>query len=320
MRTALLVSLSCLPCLAGLAGCTGTVATSAGGPGSMGDADSTVTQALVLIERIGDPAEGTRAAASARFARVASGVSAADTLRAIGASLDLPARGSCARIVASDGTGASEPSPVVELLDMGRVSIETSGPAGSVTALVPRQLPYVTDVVTGTVYARAAEATVLPAGAQYVVHVAGAAGTTGIAGFDLVALAPNDASDVSIAEEATPGKVIAGDAALDFSWPAPAASLNLASDFVFVEIQPSGVRCTLGDGVAAALPGDTDLLAPLAHGSVPTALLDDTGSIVVHRVHIQPLQPLQAPGIGSGAVRFDFARVVAYTRPATPAP
>jgi hypothetical protein len=318
MRTALLVS---LPCLASFVGCTGTVATTAG---SLGDADSTVTQALVLVERIGDPAEGTRAAASARFARVASGVSDADTLRAIGASLDLPARGSCARIVASDGTGAAEPSPVVELLDMGRVSIETSGPSGSVTALVPRQLPYVTDVVTGTVYARAAEAAVLPASSQYVIHVAGAAGTTGIAGFDVVAVAPNDASDIAIAEETAPGKIVLGNATLNFSWPSPAASptasLNPASDFVYVEVQPSGVRCTLGDGLPAALPGDTDLLGPLAHGSVPTALLDDAGSIVVHRVHIQPLQPLQAPGIGSGAIRFDFARVVAYTRPATPAP
>jgi hypothetical protein len=44
---------------------------------------------------------------------------------------------------------------------------------------------------------------------------------------------------------------------------------------------------------------------------VPSSLLDDAGSLVVHRVHVEPLQ---ARGIDGGELRFDFARVVAYTR------
>jgi hypothetical protein len=297
-------------------GCTGTVAGASGGPSLGGDADSAVTQAVVLVERTLDTSEGAesvRATASARFARVAAGVTAVDTLRAIGASLDLPARGSCAGIGADDTTAATTDAiPVVDLLDMGHVSVEAEG---AVTALVPRQLPYVTDVVTGTVYARAAEATVLPAGALYVVHVAGVAG---VAGFDVAATAPRDPSDVTITQETTPGRIAASGAAVDFAWPSGAAG-----DVIYVEVQPAGVRCTLGDGATSA--GDTEReMEPsgsVSHASVASSLLDTAGSIVVHRVHSQRLQPVQSlqsgggGGIDGGELRFDFSRVVAYTRP-----
>jgi hypothetical protein len=285
-------------------GCTGAVS----GAQGAGDADTMVTHAVVLIERTVDVADtrpgtpaaqatpATRAAASARFARVAGGVSAGDTLRAIGAALELPARGSCASIrPVEPGTAPAEPVPFVELLDVGRVSVEASG---AVTALMPRQLPYVTDVVTGTVYARAAEPAVLPAGGAYRVHVAG---TRDFPAFDVSATAPADPGDVSIAQEGCPGcsvKVAAGEATVDFAWP------RAATDLVYVEIQPAAVRCTLDEGPPGAAAG-------LARGSIASALLDEAGSLVVHRLQAAPFQ---VRGIDDGELRFDFARVIAYVK------
>lgn len=306
-------------------GCTGTVGGSTGAPPAAtvdAHADSVVTQALVLVERTVDATEGTRAAASARFARVTAGVTPAETLRALGASLDLPTPGSCEGIRSpglsagatptdlSAGAGAAAPAGAtfVELLDMGRVSVET---AGATTSLLPRQLPYVTDVVTGTVYARAVEATALPAATPYVVHVAGT-GTGAIgtpSGFDVVALAPQDASDIAIAQETAPGKITASGPSLDFTWPSslPAAA-GSTGDVLYVEVQPAGARCTLGAGAAGA-DG-----AGAGHASITTSLLDDSGSVVVHRVHLQPLDALPQRGVDGGELRFDFARVVSYAR------
>jgi hypothetical protein len=312
-------------------GCTGTVGGSpgTGAQASAADADSAVTQALVLVERTIDTTEGTRAAASARFARVTAGVTPAETLRALGSSLDLPAAGSCEGIRAlNPGLAAGAPVPTevatgtsatfVELLDMGRVSVET---AGATTSLLPRQLPYVTDVVTGTVYARAVEATALPAATPYVVHVSGVPGVPGApgagtgtgnvmsdSGFDVVALAPQDANDIAIAQETAPGKITASGSTLDFSWPTPAAlpaAAGSTSDILYVEVQPAGARCTLGTAANGASAG---------HASITTSLLDDSGSVVVHRIHAQPLDALPQRGVDGGELRFDFARVVAYAR------
>jgi hypothetical protein len=297
------------------AGCTGTI--SGAQPGV--DAETTVTHAVVVVERTADTTEGTRAAVSARFARVAAGASAGDTLRAIGANFELPSRGSCASIRAGDGAGTTgaDAVPFVELLDVGRISVDV---AGSVTSLVPRQLPYVTDVVTGTVYAKAAEQALLPASTLYGVH---ATGTADVPAFDVSAVAPGDPSDVVIVQETSPGSVVAsgGAASIDFSWPrqAPLPALAAQADVLYVEIQPAlsavavpgvpgvgtrraTIRCVL-DGTS----GEDGLL----RGGIPTSLLDDAGSLVVHRVRTEPLQ---LRGVDDGELRFDFARVVGYVR------
>jgi hypothetical protein len=311
------------------AGCTGTVGGSPGAPGTATvDADSVVTQALVLVERTVDTSEGTRAAASARFARVTAGVTPAETLRALGSGLDLPAPGSCEgiRIPGSfPGLSVAATAPTdqsvavqaaagatfVELLDLGRVSVET---AGATTSLLPRQLPYVTDVVTGTVYARAVEASALPAATPYVVHVSGVTGAgAGAAGsassFDVVALAPEDASDITVAQEISPGKITASGPTLDFTWASPRpAATGSASDVLYVEVQPAGARCTLANAATAADRNSA------SHASITTSLLDDSGSVVIHRVHAQQLDALPQRGVDGGELRFDFARVVAYAR------
>ena len=65
---------------------------------------------------------------------------------------------------------------------------------------------------------------------------------------------------------------------------------------MYVDVRPNGVRCVLeGSG----------------HGSVSTMFFDDAGTLVVHRLH---REPLAARGIDTGEVRFDFARTISYVR------
>ncbi|HEY5243489.1 MAG TPA: hypothetical protein VIJ22_18540, partial [Polyangiaceae bacterium] len=117
MRFPLLALLSVVPAALG---CAGAVSGASDGV----DAEaSTTTSAVVAVERTADSAEGSRAEASARFIRVMAPSSADDALRAIGASLDLPPGGSCAAITSLAGAPATQ-APVVELLDVGGVTLE----------------------------------------------------------------------------------------------------------------------------------------------------------------------------------------------------
>jgi hypothetical protein len=67
-----------------------------------------------------------------------------------------------------------------------------------------------------------------------------------------------------------------------------------------VDVQPAGVRCTLGDGATDADP---------THATLPLSLLGSEGTLVVHRLH---REILPAAAIAGGEVRFDFARALAY--------
>ncbi len=274
-----------------LAGCTGTVSGSTAG----GDAEAmTVTSAVVIVERSIDATGGARAQTSARFVRVPARSSRQDALRTIGAALDLPPRGTCASIAAlAEGASKREPTPVIELADVGSVSLEASSRE---TRLIPRQLPDVTDVVSGVVYARAVDPVLLPAEAQYVVHVGGSAE---VDPFDVPSLAPADPSDVRIVGEDSGGLlVVASGVAVELSWTPDGTSDNL-----YVDLQPAGFRCVLGDGPNP--PADH------AGATVPASLFDDTGTIAVHRVR---RESLAARGLESGEIRFDFSRSVHYTR------
>jgi hypothetical protein len=268
--------------VAGTVGCTGTVAASS----LDAEAAATTTSAIVVVERTSDPAKGARAEGSARFVRVAAPATVDDALRAIGAALELPAPGTCASVRTLAGESApSEVPPSVELVDVGTVSLETNGVE---TRLMPRQLPDVTDVVSGFVYARAPEPSLLPAAAKYLVHVAGG---VGVAPFDAVATAPADPASIRLTGEDERSSVVASSSALELTW-TPDAS----DDVVYVDVRPNGVRCVFGGG---------------GRSSLPTALLDDAGTLLVHRLR---REALRVPGTDSGEIRFDFARTVAYTR------
>src|SRR5580704_19734396 len=92
MRTTALALVTLAPAALG---CTGAVASSA----EQADAETAAsTTAVVIVERTSDDGHGSRAEASARFLRVGARVPADDALRAIGAGLDLPPRGTCASL------------------------------------------------------------------------------------------------------------------------------------------------------------------------------------------------------------------------------
>jgi len=292
-----LSGLALLPLLPAAVGCAGTVSS----PGADGvDAESSTTSAVVSIERTSDPATGSRAETSARFLRVMAPSSADDALRAIGASLELPAAGTCAAIGTSASARAgSGPAqlPLVELLDVGGVTLEVGGVE---THLSPRQLPDVTDVVSGVVYARGTDPALLPDSTRYVVRVTG---TPGFEPFAVSALGAGDPAQVRIAGEDETGTLLATGAMLDVSWPAGPGSSEGRDDVVYLDVRPAGVRCTLGDE-----SGNSTLFA---HATVSTLLLDDAGTLVLHRLH---REPLHAPSVDSGEIRFDFARTISYVR------
>ena len=67
------------------------------------------------------------------------------------------ARGACATYASlAGGTTPAEAAPAVELVNVGAVSLRADG---GEMRLLPRQLPDVTDVVTGVVYDRALDST-----------------------------------------------------------------------------------------------------------------------------------------------------------------
>jgi hypothetical protein len=266
-------------------GCTGAVA----GDGVDAEAVSR-TNAIVAVERTTDPVDGVQAQASARFLRVSASTSTDEALSAVGAALDLPPVGTCAAVGSLDDARASgaAPAPVVELVDVGTVSLEASG---GETVLWPRQLPDVTDVVSGVVYARAAaDPSVLPPSARYVVRVGG----PGLAPLEMAAWAPGPADDIRVAGEDA-GQVVASGASIDLSWAANGAG----DDLVYVDVSPHDVRCVFGDTGSASLS---------------TVFLDEQGSLVVHRLHREWTSGWATHGIETAEVRFDFARHVGYTR------
>jgi hypothetical protein len=280
MRHATTLALRLLPALPLpiLVGCAGTV--SAGGDGV--DAETaTTTSALVSIERTADP-NGSRAEASARFLRVQGGTAPEQALEAIGAALDLPAAGACAAISPRVDAVTAQ-LPRVELMDVGGVTIEASGVE---TRLSPRQLPDVTDVVSGVVYDRGTDPAVLPDGARYYVRVAGA---PELETFTVAAVAAGSPDEVRVSGESETGTLVASGTNVELSWPN-------SEDIVYVDVRPVGVRCTLGDR---------------GRGTVSTSLLDDAGSLVLHRLR---RESISARGVDSGEIRFDFARIVSYQR------
>ncbi len=255
--------------------------------GTAAEADAaTTTSALVIVERTTGATEGSSAEGSARFVRVAASASVDDALRAIGAALELPARGSCGSAAPSvAGPLRREQAPVVELVDVGAVALEANGIE---TRLLPRQLPDVTDVVSGVVYARAAEASLLPAATKYVVRVAGG---PDVGPFEFAATAPADPGLVRIVGEDRPGTIVTSGAPVMLNWASDASE-----DLVYADVRPAGIRC---------------VFANAGRGALAAPLFDDAGTLVIHRLH---REALHAVGIDSGEVRFDFSRTVAYTR------
>lgn len=283
-----------------LGGCSANVASGAA------DAEAqSSSAALVVVERTVS-GDSPRAETVARFVRVRSGAVDDGVMRLVGAAIELPAVGTCARLGGALGSGADSVdgrrSVPVELVDVGPVYIEANGLP---SRLPTRRLPDVADLVSGVVYAGSADPEALPPGAFYTLHVAGVRDGD-IAGFDAAARAPAEIAGLRLSGEAPTGKPIRIDgASVDLRWDA-----GTASDVVYVDWSAQG-------GAARPAPLVRCVFADHGHAEVPVPLLPaatlvgDVGALTVHRLH---REPFQAHGLDRGEVRFDFARVVPFTR------
>ena len=231
------------------------------------------------------PPKGARAEASARFIRVATSSSTDEALRAIGASLDLPARGTCAAITALAGR-APRAGPVVELLDVGGVTLQADG---GETRLAARQLPDVTDVVTGVVYARATDPSLLPAAARYVIHVAG-----GRERSRPLRSSPRwhrmIRTTCTLPGKTCPGLLVATGATVELSWQLPRRPTRATTSSTSTCDRTACAACSTG----------ARRTEPCRRSSSTTP-----GRSSLHRLR---REPFSARGIDSGEVRFDFAR------------
>jgi hypothetical protein len=207
---------------------------------------------------------------------------AEEALRVVGANVDFPALGTCLSLATLGSKSASPTGANVQLVHVGNVSLEANGLQ---TSLAARQIPDIVDLVSGVVYARATEPELLPARARYVLSVSGASDAEP---FTLAANAPADLGDVRIAHSTS---------ALDLAW-----EPGHVGDMVYVDIiaaegtKMPTVRCAFADGGKATLAG---------------ALLPDDGTLSIHRLHTEHFR---TRAIDSGEMRFDFARVVAFSR------
>jgi hypothetical protein len=275
--------------------CSANLASSA----ETADAETNATSAVVVVERtVG--ASDARASAVARFVRMRSGAVDEDALRMVGATVDFPALGTCVTAPAAKHAGAAR---ALELLDVGAISLEANGLR---TSLQARQLPDVVDLLSGVVYATpTADAEALPAGSVYVLRAAGSVDLD-VAPFAVSASAPDEPTQVRIA-----GQDIGGNGGLvalangslivdgvDVSWEA-----GSPDDFVYLDVAAerdaqTAARCLFSDVGRGTL-------IPAAFGETTS------GTITIHRLH---REPFRAKGVDSGEVRFDFARVVTFSR------
>ncbi|WP_394828464.1 hypothetical protein [Pendulispora albinea] len=318
-------------------GCSANLAASS----EQADAEASTVTAVVTVERTalstsagGRPeAPGSEAARSdiiARFVRARPGDE--DALRIVGAAIDLPAVGTCARLSAAGSPSAKMARRSVELLNVGALSVELSPPSpgspgssgfagdrdradlgrDSQTKLLPRHLPDVVDVVSGVVYTARAEGDAFPPRGRYVFRAAGAP-EQDIAPFTVEATAKGEPLDVRVAdqpiahrEHRDPGPVVfAPNDPVDVTWtPSPDASAEDDLLYIDVSARPAGaatVRCTFGDSGRATLTPSVFVNAGAG----------DEGTLAIHKVH---RESFRAKGIDSGVLRFDFARVTSFRR------
>ncbi len=276
-----------VPFVAVLAGCSANVAASP----EAADAEASTVTAVVTVDRT-SVGETTRSEVVARFVRVRAGQVNDDALAMVGASLDVPAEGSCARLPWVAGAG---PQRNVELLDVGAVSLDVDSPDHAIS-LAARRVPDVVDLVSGVVYTtRASESEPLPARGHFVLHVAGAQ-ELDVAPLAVEATMSGEPSDLRVVpSESDPAAQALGP--VELAW----APSDVAGDVVYVDVATHGApvsRCTFSDA------GGRAVLAP-------STLAEGDGTLTVHRLH---REPFRARGIDAGELRFDFARALPFHR------
>jgi hypothetical protein len=255
-----------------LVACSAGVATP-GTADSIDAADGAASAALVVVQRTVTAGETTHGSAVARFVRVRTGSVDDETLRMVGATLDLPALGTCAATNELSNQlsnhalarGAADSAPVdvapraVELLDVGGLAVEANGVR---TSLEARALPDIVDLVTGVLYSTRTttlDPDRLPARTGYVLRSTGSAAATdadhSVPAFAVAATAPGEPDELRIdgqdARDADGVSLTAG-ARVDLSWSVGSASdTGNPDDVVYVELVADSRPGQPGEGVEA---------------------------------------------------------------------
>ena len=323
-------SFLCLPALVPLAAaCSAPVVA----PGSGADVlvrdatDGASSAGLVTFERT-VTADGTaHCRAVARFVKMRTGSVDDQTLRMLGATLDLPPLGTCAPVALTPpdpdsidaATVGEEDRPrAVELLDVGAMAVEANGVH---TALEARSLPDIVDLITGVLYSTqiaAPDSDGLPARGSYVIRSSGSSSSLdaehSVPPFALSTTAPGTPDDLRVDGQdarATEGVVLTAGAWATISWSVSEASDP--DDLVYVELRLPGpissetgggraanVRCLFANRGSATIPAAAFVLNDRDELRGPASLEADTpstgttemkrGTIVVHRVHRETFQ------------------------------
>ncbi len=278
--------------LAVLTGCTSSVLP----PGEVADAELSPTATAVVVVEGSSANEGSRSDVVARFVRARNGAVDDDALRMVGASVDFPAVGGCGAL------GSPRPtSPrAIALLDVGSVTLAAGAgeTSESVATLQARQLPDVADLISGVVYSMARRDGTLPSKGRYLLRVEGTSESE-IGPFVIAATSPGEPTNVLLAgDDGHAGAVsFAPDAAVDLTGDAGGGADDISGDLAATSAAPI-TRCLFVDSGEARI------------GAAAFGGLED-GTVTVHRLH---REPFEAQGVKPGEVRFDFARVVPFTR------
>ncbi len=302
-----------LPLAALTLGCTGNVAAS----GDSADAEASAITAVVVVERTSgnalNQAETTRGEAVARFVRMRSGAVDEDALRSVGAAVDFPALGSCARV--SSGSADVSIFHALDLVDVGAVSLESDsfGTSGSLvkTSLVARRLPDVADLVSGVVYTARAnndDGAAFPARGHYVFRAAGAP-ELDVAAFAVDSSVVGEPADVRVGglEPRAGEKLLVSQTSLvDVTW-----TPGETDDLVYIDVASAS---TAGAGLSAPIMTTTTRCLFTDSGRATlngSSFGDADGTVTTHRLH---REVFHAHGIDAGELRFDFARAVSFRR------
>ncbi len=265
------------------------------------DAAGSVTEGIVLVERLASPDGAAQTSVSAKFMRLAAPADPALAERVVGSRLDLPPVGACRPLSGPEGEGApAKPSrerpATIELMDVGDVTLRTGNDA---MPLAARVFPDVGELVSGVFYTSRDAASDLPLGATYTLEGTGSAF---VDRFSVEAEAPPALADVRVDGAAfSDGVTLDEDTAATVRWlPALGRDAAREGDVVFVDVSaPSGaqIRCTYPDEGKGVLPAW--VLRPATIGALPASV-----TLAVHRVRERSFL---ASGLDAGEVRFDLA-------------
>jgi hypothetical protein len=280
------------------------------------DASGSMTQGIVLVERVVSGDSATQTNVSAKFMRVSAGADLDLAERIVGSRLDLPAVGECMAMASDDvdeNTASLASLGPIELIDVGdvAVSIRSSADPGAPQALsmplAARAFPDVGDLVSGVFYTSRDAQSDLPADATYALEGTGSAQ---VERFSIEAEAPPAPEDVRVGDAPLrEGIAIVEGATTQIQWrPAPLPP-SARGDLVVIDVRDASgsvVRCAFKDEEGkAVLPGSALRGSSLGE---PT----DAASIAFHRIrrrsfYLGRASAFGAGGVDTGEIRFDLS-------------